>query len=603
MIGLLLCAAAQDPGAVLLLRNRNVPEGAEVAAAWRRWRERPDAPELVLDVAAAELISRAEYERDVARPLRQYLASGEGGAVRWIVPVYGVPLGIREQPGLDGSAAEATERNEAALDSELASLRAPEAPSAGWIESPLFDREAPLGADDELLGVIRLDASDAALAAALPEKAVLAELFGAAGVSFLDTRGMTDANDGYGERDVHMRGVAEAWRRLGLEFQHDDAPAVVDLGGRTLLHYEGWYAGDPAAWSGAPRFRTGAIAVHLHSFAARTLRDPRAHWVAPLLAWGATASFGTVFEPYTVGFPYEGIFWERMARGWTYGEAAAAASRLLSWQAVFVGDPLWRPYPPGAEAVRAEQRAAFAAALAAWPETPAEEEPFPRFRLAWHGFDQRLAAIREQARAGDEAAALAAYDDLHALCDGWEFEDALGAAMSPSLGAVVGAALKEVGRALARDPADRAAGTRLLALAVAARRFGHDARYAELTDAVRADQDALVERILGRRLPSPRSGRLLDHWRELRRAEACAFAVRAPEAAAARAALEADAERAEPLREEAEKSLARGLREVEQLLRRERSADARARLEELDHEHPDCPAKAALKQLRAAAGG
>ena len=585
-------ALAQTAPSVLLVRNRNVPEGAAVVAAWRHWREQPDAPEFVVDAPAEEKISRTVFERDLADPLRAYLASEQGAGILWIIPVYGVPLGVVEQPGFDGSRREDVRRNEASVDSEFALLRRERANHSGWIESPLFDRATPLARADDLLGVSRLDGPTAAIAAALAEKAVLAELFGGVGESFLDTRGLTDETDGYGQRDVAMRGVAAAWTRLGLPFAHDDLPQVADLSGRTLLHYQGWYAGDPSAWSGAPRFRTGGIAVHLHSFAAHTLRDARAHWTGPLLAWGATASLGTVFEPYTIGFPYEAVFWDRLAQGWTFGEAAAAASALLSWQAVFVGDPLWRPFDEGA----ATRRAAFAAALRTWPQPPAEPA-FPRFELAYRAFDERLQRIRQDAAGKVREQAWTAFDNLLHLCSGWEFAPALTEALAPSVGTQLLQSLKDLDRTLTRAPSDRRALQELEALRSVAAAFGAGERLESLRADCAERQIALVEKALAKRAPLPRSGRILEYWQDLRAAESCSFAPRAPEAAAARAALEADPEAVGPLRAEADKSLAKGLREADQLLRRERAAEAQALLEALDHDHPECPAKGELRYL------
>jgi uncharacterized protein (TIGR03790 family) len=591
----LALALAQTAPAVLLLRNRNVPEGTAVVAAWRHWREQPDAPEFVVDAPAEEKISRAAFERDIADPLRAHLASEAGAGILWIIPVYGIPLGVVEQPGFDGSRREDVRRNEAAVDSELALLRRERVDHSGWTESPLFDRATPLTRADELLGVSRLDGPTAAIAAALVEKAVLAELFGGVGESFLDTRGLTDETDGYGQRDVFMRSVSASWTRLGLPFAHDDLAPVADLSGRTLLHYQGWYAGDPSAWSGTPRFRTGGIAVHLHSFAALTLRDPRAHWTGPLLAWGATASLGTVFEPYTIGFPYEAVFWDRLAQGWTFGEAAAASSALLSWQAVFVGDPLWRPFGDDAEAC-AQRRTAFAEALRAWPQTP-EAPAFPRFELAHRAFDARLLQIRQAAAGKLREQAWSAFDNLLYLCEGWDFAPALTAALTPTLGAQLLQNFKELERTLARDAADRRALQELNALRSVAAAFGWGARHAALIAACTERQISLVEKALAKRPPLPRSGRILEHWQELRAAEGCTFAPRAPEAAAARLALEADPEVIAPLRAEADKALAKGLREADQLLRRERAAEAQSLLEVLDHDHPDCPAKGELRYL------
>ena len=41
----------------------------------------------------------------------------------------------------------------------------------------------------------------------------------------------------------------------------------------------------------------------------------------------------------------ENIFWDRLCKGYTFAEAGQMSNQLLSWQAVFCGDPLYRPYP------------------------------------------------------------------------------------------------------------------------------------------------------------------------------------------------------------------------------------------------------------------
>ncbi|MCF6228900.1 MAG: hypothetical protein L3J82_09645, partial [Planctomycetes bacterium] len=85
--------------------------------------------------------------------------------------------------------------------------------------------------------------------------------------------------------------------------------------------------------------------IHLHRFSGATVRTVKKNWVGKLLSWNATATYGTCYEPYTAGFPMEDIFWDRLCKGYTFAEAGQMANQLLSWQAVFCGDPLYRPYP------------------------------------------------------------------------------------------------------------------------------------------------------------------------------------------------------------------------------------------------------------------
>ena len=110
--------------------------------------------------------------------------------------------------------------------------------------------------------------------------------------------------------------------------------------------YYGWYAESVAGPFADKDFRflPGAVAVHIHSFSARTLRNSNANWVAPLLEKGAAASLGNVYEPYLELTPHLDIFNDRLLHGFTFAESAYMASPALSWMTVAVGDPLYRPY-------------------------------------------------------------------------------------------------------------------------------------------------------------------------------------------------------------------------------------------------------------------
>ena len=110
--------------------------------------------------------------------------------------------------------------------------------------------------------------------------------------------------------------------------------------------YYGWYAESVTGPFADKDFRflPGAVAVHIHSFSARTLRNSSANWVAPLLEKGAAASLGNVYEPYLELTPHLDIFNDRLLHGFTFAESAYMATRTLSWMTIAVGDPLYRPY-------------------------------------------------------------------------------------------------------------------------------------------------------------------------------------------------------------------------------------------------------------------
>jgi len=111
--------------------------------------------------------------------------------------------------------------------------------------------------------------------------------------------------------------------------------------------YAGWYAEHAVGPFELPKveFMPGAIAYHLHSFSAATIRSRSERWVGPFLDRGATATMGTVDEPYLQGTPDISTFFARLTYyRFTFGEAAYAASGVISWQTTVVGDPLYRPF-------------------------------------------------------------------------------------------------------------------------------------------------------------------------------------------------------------------------------------------------------------------
>src|SRR6185295_9208264 len=73
-------------------------------------------------------------------------------------------------------------------------------------------------------------------------------------------------------------------------------------------------------------------------------RDENANWAGPLLARGAAATIGNVYEPYLQLTAHLDIFNDRLLHGFTFAESANMATPVLSWMDVAVGDPLYRPF-------------------------------------------------------------------------------------------------------------------------------------------------------------------------------------------------------------------------------------------------------------------
>ena len=119
--------------------------------------------------------------------------------------------------------------------------------------------------------------------------------------------------------------------------------------GDDVILYFGWYVQNADGPFANPefKFKRGAIATHIHSYSATTLRSPTRWWTGPLLARGAAAVLGNVYEPFLTLTTQLDLFNARLFEGYTFIEAAWMATPGVSWMNVMVGDPLYQPFLAG----------------------------------------------------------------------------------------------------------------------------------------------------------------------------------------------------------------------------------------------------------------
>lgn len=368
---------------VLVLYNTAVPESLMVARHYADRRGVSSNRLVGLSLPTSELISRADFESRLQRPLLERM-TGQGwlrfrdeirpatedrpgrvvqvtveAAVRTLVLCYGVPLRVaedasRREPESAGLP-EGLRRNEAAVDAELAVLPMLLAgmPITGPLANPGFGvtNASLLQPTNGFFVVGRLDGPTPAAAAGLVDRALEAERNGLMGRAYFDLRAATDPAYLPGDRSI-----SNAWA-LAQSYGFDaylDRKAATLPAGFPMSHvalYAGWYAPHVTGAFAAPEveFMPGAIAYHLHSFSAVTLHSTNTGWVGPLVGLGVTATLGTVAEPYLDGTPdFATLLGRLMYFGFTWGEAALAAQRFQSWQLTVVGDPLYRPFPMNA---------------------------------------------------------------------------------------------------------------------------------------------------------------------------------------------------------------------------------------------------------------
>ena len=388
---------AIPPGQVAVLYNSSNPESRELAEIYAAARDIPPGNLAGIAMPQQADISRAQYETRIRDPLRNLFdekgwwrrAKEPGGDVtlpvenriRVIAIMRGTPLRIKPTPREEDAPPPdpqnpVAHRDEASVDSEIALFGLDGVPAEGVLQNRYF--KSKLRFTDEHLPFMvltaRIDGPGHAVSQRLILDAVETEKTGLWGNATIDIANF------HPEGDAWLETIIKANQAAGI-------PTVVDRFKPTLpTHYPmddtalyyGWYDHHVSGPFLNPRFqlRRGAVAVHIHSFSAAQLTNPARNWSAPILAAGAAATLGNVHEPYLHLSHHLDVFHERLLRGFTLVEAAWAAIPAASWQAVVIGDPLYRPFahfPDGGKIIDADiDFRALAMAKKNWPHDDTE---------------------------------------------------------------------------------------------------------------------------------------------------------------------------------------------------------------------------------------
>lgn len=353
-----------------MLANSADPGSLAVARHYLKRRRVPSADLFALPMPVEETISWPQFVNAVWNPLRARLIAAGWidavplggrdplGRVRYaatgqrigaLVVCRGVPLRIENAPDLLGAIPASIPKpefrtNAGAVDSELSLLACSRAyPIDGFVLNPLFGKPDPDAADEQaVVKVGRLDGPTVAEAEALVDGALAGERRGLRGRAYVDECGK------YPDGDAWLARTARIARRIGFDTAVDRSPNVIPIWARfdAPALYFGWYAENLIGPFQLPGFRfpPGAIALHIYSFSAWTLRSDRDGWCGPLVARGAAATVGNVWEPFLQLTHRPDYLLAALARGDTLADAAYYALPALSWECILIGDPLYRPF-------------------------------------------------------------------------------------------------------------------------------------------------------------------------------------------------------------------------------------------------------------------
>ncbi len=362
-------AQTPDPLAsrVLVVFNRTDSGSREVAKYYAKMRGIPERNLCSIAPIETMVLGFKEYLSQVRAPIQKCLNAVGRNNILYIVFSYQTPYRVKPPQ----------ERNNLnyALDQYVADIwdQYNQADSPARMPQPYFDNArskanvyqpfmsfADYRAQKSALliySVWRLDAANAKLAKGLIDKAIEAEKSGLNGEVCIDRRWPlnTIEDSGYGAGDWDLHRAADFAREAGFKVIEDDniaefgTPPAPNCPNAAL--YAGWYSlnhyNDAFTWN------TGAIGIHLDSLSAWGPRSGP-NWAANAIQRGITVTTGAVDEPGLGGLVHPSGTFRDLFQGANVGDAFLRNTAILKWMILYIGDPLYRPFPQGLPPFRAK---------------------------------------------------------------------------------------------------------------------------------------------------------------------------------------------------------------------------------------------------------
>jgi hypothetical protein len=397
-----------DADRVLVIRNANSPISRAVAEDYAHRRSVhnivtvacPDAATDALD----ETIDLLAYENDIEKPIREFLARHPG--IDFIVLTKGIPIRLRGAGRGNGVEWFSLDSHLAALDYDKTpgairvdiddpdyragyllffhrTYQAQAWANRFWNSTQPFSHREFGGylvtrldgfteADARALTTRSLQAEQASQAGKNPQGEILLNMapkFGFTGnarqpYSILPEKlaagehaKITSEKAHLGDLNSDMQLAAALLKSRGFAVELEETERFV--GNRTdLMGYLSWGSNDPkfdAAGYHGLTFAPGALAETAVSSSARTFLPKQSNQspmldqfsqslIADLISQGVTGAKGYTDEPLVQAIASPSILFDRYTRGWNLAESFYAASALVGWEDIVIGDPLTRAY-------------------------------------------------------------------------------------------------------------------------------------------------------------------------------------------------------------------------------------------------------------------
>lgn len=336
--------AAKPAGAraerVLVVVNRQSNASETVGRYYMARRGIAESHLLYVDVPVGDELGELDFRTKLVAPVRARIDSLPV-RIDFIVLTTGIPIRLGGKRGNS-------------VDAHLAGMNLPIPPMVGldsvWLNryrNPYYGARVPFSSERfGMYLVTRLDCGQLRDCLALVDRSLTARPV--AGPFFFDAMPRTSGDDGWATMNRLLSAAAFRMRFASFNVQLDTTAGFVAPAG-PVMGYASWGSNDAKYDSvayHAVRFLPGALAETFVSTSARTFGPVTGGQsrIVDLIAQGVTGVKGYVSEPYTVALANVDILFNRYVQGFTLAESFYAASRMVLWKDIVIGDPLCAPY-------------------------------------------------------------------------------------------------------------------------------------------------------------------------------------------------------------------------------------------------------------------
>ncbi len=348
---------------VYILANEKSPDSLKVARHYAQARAIPEENIITLKLPSGSWLSRKNYIELLENPLLKKLIEKKAISaidlkrkdelgrdeyllnsinLDFLVLCYGVPWRIIATPQTELPKHQ-SKSNGASPDSEIAARFLSQKNLRGFAKNPAFGKVLTTESLRQLqiIPVARIDAPSVDIAIENIDRTIKAEMSGLRGRVYIDKSKYAQAGDKW------LDDSAKILSAIGYDIEMDSERKLMDYGNRAdgMIVYFGWYTNAPIGYFAEKSFKSanGAFGLHIYSFSAYDLKNTKT-WTAALARDGFSAHFGNMDEPYLFPTHQPHIITAALAKDMTMGEAAMVSTPALSWQGIFIGDPLYRPF-------------------------------------------------------------------------------------------------------------------------------------------------------------------------------------------------------------------------------------------------------------------